>query len=85
VSRPFNKPATSIAQQLAHLQAEGMAITDFARAEHWLQHVSYYRLSAYWLPFERPKDTPGSRFLSGTNSTPSPHYMNSTASCGSIC
>lgn len=67
MSRPFNKPATSIAQQLAHLQAEGMAITDFARAEHWLQHVSYYRLSAYWLPFERPKDTPGSRFLPGTN------------------
>lgn len=65
--RPFIKPATTIAQQLQHLQAEGMAIPDMARAEHWLRHVSYYRLSAYWLPFEHPKGNPGPRFLPGTS------------------
>ena len=27
--------------------------------EHWLRHVSYYRLSAYWRPFEYPKGNPG--------------------------
>ena len=65
--RPFKKPATTIAQQLQHLQAEGMAIPDMARAEHWLRHVSYYRLSAYWLPFEHPKGNPSPRFLPGTS------------------
>ena len=65
--RPFTKPATTIAQQLQHLQAEGMAIPDVVRAEHWLRHVSYYRLSAYWLPFEYPKGTSGARFLPGTS------------------
>ncbi len=65
--RPFTKPATTIAQQIQHLQAEGMAIPDVALAEHWLRHVSYYRLSAYWLPFEHPKGHPGSRFLPGTS------------------
>jgi abortive infection bacteriophage resistance protein len=67
VPRPFTKPATTIAQQLQHLQAEGMAIPDMPRAEHWLRHVSYYRLSAYWLPFEYPKGNPGPRFLPGTS------------------
>ncbi len=44
-----------------------MAIPDVARAEHWLRHVSYYRLSAYWLPFEYPKGNAGPRFLPGTS------------------
>lgn len=65
--RPFTKPATTIAQQLASLQAQGMTIVDPARAEHWLRHVSYYRLSAYWLPFEHPKGQAGPRFVAGTD------------------
>lgn len=67
MSRPFNKPATTFAQQLAHLQAAGMSIPDMARAEHWLRHVSYYRLSAYWLPYENPKGQAGPRFKPGTD------------------
>jgi len=67
VSRPFTKPATTIAQQLEHLRAEGMAIPNMAQAEHWLRHVSYYRLSAYWLPFEHAKGNLGFRFLPGTS------------------
>lgn len=37
-----------------------------AGGEAWLRHVSYYRLSAYWLYFEHPKGQAGPRFLPGT-------------------
>jgi abortive infection bacteriophage resistance protein len=57
----------TFAQQIAHLTAHGMLVPDAARAEHWLRHVSYYRLSAYWLPFENPKGHAGPRFRAGTN------------------
>lgn len=39
-----------------------MIISDEATARYWLSHVSYYRLSAYWLFFENPKDHIGLRF-----------------------
>lgn len=61
----FIKPATTIAQQIAHLRTQGMTIASVPRAEHWLRHVSYYRLSAYWLPFEQPKGQSGPRFQAG--------------------
>lgn len=63
----FNKASLTIAQKIAHLQAAGMAIADVPTAEHWLRHVSYYRLSAYWLPFENPKQQAGPRFQAGTD------------------
>lgn len=62
----FSKPSLTYAQQIAHLRANGMLIADEADAEYWLRHVSYYRLSAYWLYFERPKGTTGPRFRAGT-------------------
>lgn len=62
----FNKPSRSINQQIADLKAHGFDISDTQLAEHWLQHVSYYRLSGYWLPFELPKGTSGPRFVTGT-------------------
>jgi abortive infection bacteriophage resistance protein len=43
-----------------------MEIPDDGIAEYWLRHVSYYRLSAYWLYFELPKGNTGPRFKSGT-------------------
>lgn len=57
----------TIAQQIAHLTGQGMTVPSVPVAEHWLRHVSYYRLSAYWLPFEHPKGHAGSRFVAGTN------------------
>lgn len=48
----FNKPALSIADQIALMRARGMIVPDQAYAEHVLLHVSYYRLRAYWLYFE---------------------------------
>jgi len=62
----FTKPSRTILQQIADLQVKGMMVGDHQLAEHWLQHVSYYRLSIYWLPFELPKGTPGPRFHAGT-------------------
>lgn len=48
----FTKPSFSIADQIALLEGRGTLVTDRAKAEHYLRHVSYYRLRAYWLPFE---------------------------------
>lgn len=63
---PYTKPALTIVQQIAKLQSEGMVVADTALAEHCLQHISYYRLSAYWLYFEHPKGQAGPRFKPGT-------------------
>lgn len=66
MTRAYTKPALSYSQQIAHLRSNGMEIADDAEAEYWLRHVSYYRLSAYWLYFEHPKGTQGPRFKPGT-------------------
>tara|TARA_R110001606_G_scaffold117232_4_gene246632 strand:+ start:3181 stop:4089 length:909 start_codon:yes stop_codon:yes gene_type:complete len=55
----FTKPALSIADQIALLERRGMEVPDRARAEHYLRHISYYRLRAYWLPFETPAEVNG--------------------------
>jgi abortive infection bacteriophage resistance protein len=52
MKRPFDKPVTTYTQQVALLQKRGMSIGDVAKAELCLQHINYYRLSAYWLPFQ---------------------------------
>lgn len=47
-----------------------MAIGDAAEADRWLQSVGYYRLSAYWLPFEVPAhvtQTRSKQFFRGTS------------------
>lgn len=48
----FEKPALTIEQKLALLRSRGLSINDEARATHCLQHINYYRLTGYWLPFE---------------------------------
>lgn len=48
----FTKPSVSIADQIALLESRGLVVPDHAKAAHCLQHISYYRLRAYWLPFE---------------------------------
>jgi abortive infection bacteriophage resistance protein len=37
---------------VALLQQRGMVVDDPALARFYLQHINYYRLGAYWLPFE---------------------------------
>lgn len=64
----FTKPALSITDQIALLERRGMVIPDRARAEHYLKHISYYRLRAYWLPFEQPAPVNGDhKFRAGTS------------------
>lgn len=48
----YEKAPTTIAQQLARLQARGMAIADPETARFYLSHIGYYRLRGYWIPFE---------------------------------
>jgi abortive infection bacteriophage resistance protein len=62
----FTKPATSIDDQLALLRRRGMVIADDVSARHYLQHISYYRLRAYWLPYEAPVANGDHGFLPDT-------------------
>lgn len=65
----YDKPATTIDRQLALLTDRGMRVPDHERASHYLRHIGYYRLSAYWLPFEQVStrtDERSHRFISGT-------------------
>lgn len=65
MTQPFNKPPLTYAQQVAQLQARGMEISDPSGAAFYLQHLNYYRLAAYWLPFEADHST--HQFQTGTN------------------
>jgi abortive infection bacteriophage resistance protein len=62
--RPYRKPATTYAEQIALLKSRGMTIADEQAAAFYLQHISYYRLGAYWLPFEANHAT--HQFQAGT-------------------
>lgn len=50
----YNKPPLSFADQAQRLKDRGLSFDDVARVEHYLSHIGYYRLSAYWMPFECP-------------------------------
>jgi abortive infection bacteriophage resistance protein len=62
--RPFTKPATTHADQVALLQKRGMIVPNIPYAIFHLKHLNYYRLGAYWLPFELDHAT--HTFRSGT-------------------
>ncbi|MBU0676182.1 MAG: Abi family protein [Proteobacteria bacterium] len=61
----FNKPPKTFAEQVGLLVSRGMEIEDPVRAERYLSHLNYYRLAAYWLPYEQ--DHPTHRFRPGTS------------------
>lgn len=48
----FNKPPLTLEQQLDQLIQRGLHCGNRANALHYLGHLNYYRLGAYWLPFE---------------------------------
>jgi abortive infection bacteriophage resistance protein len=48
----YNKPPLSISQQIGLLESRGLVINDKLEAESYLNNISYYRLSAYMLPFQ---------------------------------
>ncbi|HAT1844334.1 TPA: Abi family protein [Legionella pneumophila] len=51
----FTKPFRTIQQQIDLLTDRGLIIDD--SAAHYLQHLNYYRLSGYWLPFYKEDNT----------------------------
>jgi abortive infection bacteriophage resistance protein len=64
----FEKPALSVEQQLDLLIRRGMVVKDRAAALQHLEHISYYRLRAYWLPDEIPAGNDGDHaFRAGTS------------------
>ncbi|HYG07269.1 MAG TPA: Abi family protein [Stenotrophomonas sp.] len=59
----YSKQPLSFADQLQLMQDRGLIVRDPARALRWLKNVSYYRLSAYFLPFKRDEAfIPGTEF-----------------------
>jgi len=50
--RPFDKSPRSYPDQIEILRQRGMQIENAQSAEFYLKHLNYYRLAAYWLPFE---------------------------------
>lgn len=61
---PYNKAALTLQDQLQQLKNRGMLVANDALAVHYLSHLNYYRLGAYWLPFE--KDHATHQFQTGT-------------------
>lgn len=61
---PYNKPPCSNDELLAQLINRGLIIEDLERAKRYLNFISYYRLSAYFLPYQSEKDhfQTGSKF-----------------------
>ncbi len=49
----YNKPPLNFEQQVEHRAARGLAIPEKTKAAHYLAHLNYYRLRAYWLPLEQ--------------------------------
>ena len=64
MKRPFNKPATTYSEQVELLKKRGMLVDEEDQAEFYFQHLNYYRLGAYWLPFEA--DHGSHKFKAGT-------------------
>jgi abortive infection bacteriophage resistance protein len=65
LKKPFNKPAISYEEQVSLLKSRGMIVESEKEAEFHLEHINYYRLAAYWLPFEEDHST--HEFKKGTS------------------
>ncbi|WP_165793558.1 Abi family protein [Hyphococcus luteus] len=66
--RGFTKPALSVDDQLELLEGRGLQISDREEAKHCLHHIGYYRLSGYFLPFQKGGRGPDRHeFLKGTD------------------
>ena len=61
----FTKPFLSPAQHISQWRKRGLAVPDTARATRYLTVISYYRLSAYTLPFQLRNQ--GHAFIPGTS------------------
>lgn len=54
----YEKVALTISQQINQLKNRGLHIEDSDHAEHFLSHISYYRMAGYWWPMQNePKNS----------------------------
>jgi abortive infection bacteriophage resistance protein len=60
--KTYKKKPLTFAQQLELWKSRGLQVNDDSRALRYLSQISYYRLSAYALPFQNVKD----KFNEGT-------------------
>lgn len=60
--RTYKKKPLTYTEQVQLLQKRGLIVNDIHRAERYLSVISYYRLSAYFLPYYGKKD----QFVAGT-------------------
>lgn len=66
--RHYQKPPLSLAEQIQKLKHRGLVINDDALATSCLSTIGFYRLSAYFIPFEDKNNTVVQHaFLPGTN------------------
>ena len=56
ISTNFTKTHLSYTEQIDLLESRGLIIKDKVLATKRLKHISYYRLSAYFLPFQQNKN-----------------------------
>jgi abortive infection bacteriophage resistance protein len=61
----YEKRPLSLDQQISLMSSRGLDCSDKARAEKWLRHAGYYRLSAYFIPFRIDRATTEA-FVPGT-------------------
>jgi abortive infection bacteriophage resistance protein len=54
--RIFDKQPLSFADQLQQMKGRNLIVADDAKAMHYLAQISYYRLSAYFIPYQKEKD-----------------------------
>jgi len=52
----FDKKPTSINEQINILKSRGLIIDSESEAEHYLSHISYYRLGEYWHSMQQDKE-----------------------------
>ena len=55
--KEYDKEPLSFSDQVSLLKSRGLKIENAGKAEQYLQAISYYRLSAYFLPYQKIKDT----------------------------
>ncbi len=56
MKKNFNKPVTSLDQQIKLLRDRGLFIKDEERAKRYLSNIFYYRLSSYFVPYQSEND-----------------------------
>ena len=61
---PYTKQFLTISEQINQLQNRGMIFNNIPKADHYLSHINYYRLTAYWLPY---KESNSELFRNDTN------------------